>query len=159
MWFWIALFLVLGVITLYYSRHQPFPEISGRFAAVLIIIGAVLWISTTAPRPTGESVPAIVAAVIGGVAVVIGVIHMTVLRNDVVVAPFGGVLLCMGAISLMGDRWAEMGQTEQIGSFAVASVLVLLEIYLAFRGRVVGVQGISVQIRPQTGPTWPDSRP
>jgi len=142
-WFWIALFLVLGVITLYYSRHQPFPEISGRFAAVLIIIGAVLWISTTAPRPTGESVPAIVAAFIGGVAVVIGVIHMTVLRNDVVVAPFGGVLLCMGAISLMGDRWAEMGQTEQIGSFAVASVLVLLEIYLAFRGLVVGVQGIS----------------
>ena len=68
---------------------------------------------------------------------------MTVLRNDVVVAPFGGVLLCMGAISLMGDRWAEMGQTEQIGSFAVASVLVLLEIYLAFRGLVVGVQGIS----------------
>ena len=142
-WFWIALFLILGVITLYYSRHQPFPEISGRFAVVLIIIGVILWISTTAPRPTGESVPAIVAAFIGGVAVVIGVIHMTVLRNDVVVAPFGGVLLCMGAISLMGDRWAEMGQTEQIGSFAVASVLVMLEIYLAFRGLVVGVQGIS----------------
>ena len=119
MWFWIALFLVLGVITLYYSRHQPFPEISGRFAGVLIIIGVILWISTTAPRPTSESVPAIVAAFIGG------------------------VLLCMGAISLMGDRWAEMGQTEQIGSFAVASVLVLLEIYLAFRGLIVGVQGIS----------------
>jgi hypothetical protein len=36
-----------------------------------------------------------------------------------------------------------MGQTEQIGSFAVASLLVMLEIYLAFRGLVVGVQGIS----------------
>ncbi|MCH2267866.1 hypothetical protein [Candidatus Thalassarchaeum betae] len=143
MWFWIALFIALGVITLYYSRHQPFPEISGRFAAVLIIIGIVLWISTTAPRPTTESVPAIVAAFIGGVAVVIGVIHMAVLRDDVVVAPFGGILLCMGAISLMGDMWADMGQTEQIGSFTVASILVLLEIYLVFRGLVVGVQAIS----------------
>jgi hypothetical protein len=36
-----------------------------------------------------------------------------------------------------------MEQTEQIGSFAIASLLVMLEIYLAFRGLVIGVQGIS----------------
>ena len=104
----IAPFLILGVITLYYSRHQPFPEISGRFAVVLIIIGVILWISTTAPRPTGESVPGIVAAFIGGVAVVIGVIHMTVLRNDVVVAPFGGYCSAWGlSVSWVidGRRW------------------------------------------------------
>jgi len=75
--------------------------------------------------------------------VVIGVVQMSMLRNDVIVAPFGGVLLCMGATSLMVDRWSGMGQTEQIGSFTVASLLVMLEIYLAFRGLVVGVQGIS----------------
>ena len=74
---------------------------------------------------------------------VIGVIQMSMLRNDVIVAPFGGVLLCMGAISLMVERWAGMEQTEQIGSFAIASLLVMLEIYLAFRGLVIGVQGIS----------------
>ena len=39
--------------------------------------------------------------------------------------------------SLMGGRWAEMGQTEQIGAFAVTSLLVLLKIYLAFSGLVV----------------------
>ena len=43
----------------------------------------------------------------------------------------------------MVDRWSGMGEAEQIGSFAVASLLVMLEIYLAFRGLVVGVQGIS----------------
>ena len=143
MLFWIALFAGLGITVFYYSRHQPFPEISGRFALVLLVTGAILWLSTTAPRETGESVPAVVATIIGGAAVVIGVVQMSILRNDVIVAPFGGVLLCMGATSLMVDRWSGMEQTEQIGSFAVASLLVLLEIYLAFRGLVAGVQGIS----------------
>ena len=143
MLFWIVLFASLGLTVFYYSRHQPFPEISSRFALVLLVTGAILWLSTTAPRETGESVPAVVATVIGGAAVVIGVVQMSILRNDVIVAPFGGVLLCMGAISLMVDRWSGMEQTEQIGSFAVASLLVMLEIYLAFRGLVVGVQGIS----------------
>ena len=143
MLFWIALFAGLGLTVFYYSRHQPFPEISSRFALVLLVAGAILWLSTTAPRETGESGPAVVATVIGGAAVVIGVVQMSILRNDVIVAPFGGVLLCMGATSLMVDRWPGMEQTEQIGSFAVASLLVMLEIYLAFRGLVVGVQGIS----------------
>ena len=143
MLFWIALFASLGLTVFYYSRHQPFPEISSRFALVLLVTGAILWLSTTAPRETGESVPAVVATVIGGAAVVIGVVQMSILRNDVIVAPFGGVLLCMGATSLMVDRWPGMEQTEQIGSFAVASLLVMLEIYLAYRGLVVGVQGIS----------------
>jgi hypothetical protein len=141
--FWIALFVGLGLAVLNYSRHQPFPEISSRFALVLLVTGAVLWLSTTAPRETSESVPAVVATIIGGTAVVIGVIQMSMMRNDVIVAPFGGILLCMGATSLMVDRWEGMGQAEQIGSFSVASLLVMLEIYLAFRGLVVGVQGIS----------------
>jgi hypothetical protein len=143
MLFWIALFVGIGLVVLNYSRHQPFPEISGRFALVLLVTGAFLWLSTTAPRDTGESVPAVVATVVGGTAVVIGVVQMSMLRNDVIVAPFGGILLCMGATSLMVDRWSGMGQAEQIGSFSVASLLVMLEIYLAFRGLVVGVQGIS----------------
>ena len=74
MLFWIALFTCLGLTVLYYSRHQPYPEISGRFALVLLVTGAILWLSTTAPRATGESVPAVVATIIGGAAVVIGAI-------------------------------------------------------------------------------------
>ena len=128
MLFWIALFVGLGIAVLNYSRHQPFPEISSRFALVLLVIGGFLWLSTTAPRETGESVPAVVATVVGGAAVVIGVIQMAMLRNDVIVAPFGSILLCMGAISLMVDRWSGMGQVEQIGSFSVASLLVMLVI-------------------------------
>ena len=66
---------------------------------------------------------------------------MTTTHKDVVVAPFGGVLLCVGSISLLSERWSDYDQTEQLISFALASVLVTLEIYLSFRGLVIGVQG------------------
>ena len=143
MWFWIGLFVVVGIAVLSYSRHQPFPEVSNRFAYLLILIAVVLWISSTAPRPTSDSVPAITAALVGGVAVIVGVRHMSVTHKDVLLAPFGGFLICVGAISLLSDSWFDSAQWEQIGSFILASLLIMLEIYLAFRGLVVGVKGLS----------------
>tara|TARA_B100000575_G_scaffold73693_1_gene57379 strand:+ start:20064 stop:20738 length:675 start_codon:yes stop_codon:yes gene_type:complete len=128
---------------MWYSRHQPFPEISGRFSALLLTISLLLWLSSTAPRDTSEDIPAILAASIGGLGVVFGVRHMTITHHDVVVAPFGGVLLCIGSISLLSDRWGEYDQSEQLISFALASILVMLEIYICFRGLVIGIQGIS----------------
>ena len=80
MFFWIGLFLVVGVGVLSYSRHQPFPEVSSRFAYLLILISVVLWISSTAPRSTSESVPAITAALVGGVSVVVGVRHLSLIH-------------------------------------------------------------------------------
>ena len=143
MWFWIVVFAVVGVACLWYSRHQPFPEISGRFSVLLLSISVLLWLSSTAPRGTSEEVPAVVAAIVGGLGVIFGVRHMTATHRDVVVAPFGGILLCIGSISLLSDRWNDYDQTEQLISFALASVLVTLQIYLSVRGLVIGVQGIS----------------
>ncbi|DAC35995.1 MAG: hypothetical protein QF365_01410 [Candidatus Thalassarchaeaceae archaeon] len=143
MMFWVIFYLALGVVALYYSQHQPFPEHSSRFGMLMLVTGAIFWIMTQAPRETGFLVPATSAVALGGIFVVIGVFRMAVRLDDVVVAPFGGVLLCTGTLSLMGDRWPEMAQSEQIGSFLLASILVLMEIYLAFRGLVVGVQGIT----------------
>lgn len=143
MWFWILIFACVGIACMWYSRHQPFPEISGRFSALLLTISLLLWLSSTAPRETSEEIPAILAALIGGLGVIFGVRHMTITHHDVVVAPFGGVLLCIGSISLLSGRWGEYDQSEQLVSFALASVLVMLEVYLCFRGLVIGVQGIS----------------
>ena len=90
MWFWILIFAIVGIACMWYSRHQPFPEISGRFSALLFSISLLLWLSSTAPRETSEEVPAIIASLIGGLGVVFGVRHMTITHHDVVVAPFGG---------------------------------------------------------------------
>ncbi len=140
---WIALFLALGLVSINYARHQPFPEFGNRFGWLCLGIGSVFLISRNAPRETALLAPTVVAAAIGGLGVVIGVHHMVVTQRDVLVAPFAGVLLCFGTMSLMTDAWAGMDQTSQLISFVAASVVVLLEIYLAFRGLVVGVQGIT----------------
>ena len=143
-WSWILLFSVLGVTIFWYSRKQPFPEISGFFAAILLITAGILWMATSAPRGEGnELAPAYISTIIGGCAVIYGVIKMSVTDDDVIVAPFGGILFCIGSITLLTERWAEAEQMEQIGSFILASILVGLEIYLVFRGLIIGVQGIS----------------
>ncbi len=136
--------MILGATVFWYSRKQPFPEISGFFAGVLLFIASILWMSTSAPRGEGnELAPAYISTFIGGCAVIYGVIKMSVTDDDVIVAPFGGILFCIGSITLLTERWTEASQTEQIGSFVLASVLVALEIYLIFRGLIIGVQGIS----------------
>ena len=143
-WSWILLFSVLGVTIFWYSRKQPFPEISGFFAVILLITAGILWMATSAPRGEGnELAPAYISTIIGGCAVIYGVIKMSVTDDDVIVAPFGGILFCIGSITLLTERWAEAEQMEQIGSFILASILVGLEIYLVFRGLIIGVQGIS----------------
>ena len=143
-WSWILLFSILGVTVFWYSRKQPFPEISGFFSVILLIIAAILWMATSAPRGEGnELAPAYISTFIGGCAVIYGVIKMSVTDDDVIVAPFGGILFCIGSITLLTERWNEAEQVEQIGSFILASILVALEIYLVFRGLIIGVQGIS----------------
>ena len=143
-WSWILLFLILGVTVFWYSRKQPFPEISGFFSSILFITAAILWMATSAPRGEGnELAPAYISTFIGGCAVIYGVIKMSVTDDDVIVAPFGGILFCIGSITLLTERWNEAEQMEQIGSFILASILVGLEIYLVFRGLIIGVQGIS----------------
>ena len=143
MLFWIGLFLVVGSATYYLSRLQPFPEISGRFAGLVLVLTVILWISSTSPRQGSDQFPAVLSVVVGGAAVVLGVRNMGVTKQDVILAPLGGVLFCVGGISLLSGRWEDAGQTEQIGSFILASALVMLEIYLVFRGLVIGVPGIT----------------
>jgi len=141
--YWIVLFFALGAVSLYYARIQPFPEFGNRFGWSSIAFGLVFLISRNAPRGTAILAPTVTAAIFGGLAVIYGVRHMVVTQQDVLVAPFGGVLLCVGTVSLMADSWDEMNSTDHLISFVTASVVVMLEIYLAFRGLVVGVQGIT----------------
>ena len=143
MLFWVALFAILGLSVNYYSRFQPFPEISSRFSWLLLMLASLLWLSSTAPRDVGEWIPPVLATSVGGLGVIYGAVQMSITDRDVIVGPFSGLLLCIGAIDLMVGRWDGMGQPEQIGSFIVASVLVALEIYLVFRGLVVGIKGVS----------------
>ena len=140
---WISLLLVLGAYCYYLSRLQPFPEKGSRFAMFLSAGALILWIASTSPEGAGEDLPASISVFLGGVFVVFGIRDMSLTKTDVIVAPLAGVLFCIGGISLLSSRWEFAGQAEQIGSFLLASTMVTLEMYLAFRGLVIGVPGIA----------------
>ena len=140
---WIVLLCGLGAYCYYLSRLQPFPEKGNRFAMVLFSGALILWMSSTSPEEVGNDLPAAISVFLGGVFVVTGIRDMSIMKTDVIVAPLAGILFCVGGISLLSSRWEVATQMEQIGSFFLASTMVTVELYLAFRGLVIGVPGIA----------------
>ena len=128
--YWIVLFFALGAVSLYYARLQPFPEFGNRFGWCSIALGLIFLISRNAPRDTAILAPTVTAAIFGGLAVMYGVRHMVVTQQDVLVAPFGGILLCIGTVTLMADSWDEMNATYHIISFVTVSVVILSLIHI-----------------------------
>ena len=110
---------------------------------VLFSGALILWISSTSPEEAGDDLPAAISVFLGGVFVVSGIRDMSIMKTDVIVAPLAGILFCVGGISLLSSRWEVATQMEQIGSFFLASTMVAVELYLAFRGLVIGVPGIA----------------
>jgi hypothetical protein len=140
---WIFLFLGIGGSCFWLSWHQPFPEISRRFAYLVLLAGSVLIISEQAPRETSETVPMYFALGLGVVGTLKGSVDMTRTMRDVIVAPFAGRMLCAGGAALLVGWWDEGGTYEHISSFILVSALILMEIYLVFRGLIIGVPGLS----------------
>ena len=140
---WIVLLCGIGGYCYYLSRLQPFPEKGNRFAMILFAGALILWMSSTSPGGVGSDLPAAISVFLGGVFVVSGIRDMSLMKTDVIVAPLAGILFCVGGISLLSSRWEVATQTEQIGSFLLASTMVTVEMYLAFRGLVIGVPGIA----------------
>ena len=143
MFLWIVLLCGLGWYCYYLSRLQPFPEKGNRFAMILFTGALILWISSTSPEEVGGDLPAAISVFLGGVFVVTGIRDMSIMKTDVIVAPLAGILFCIGGISLLSSRWEVATQMEQIGSFLLASTMVTVELYLSFRGLVIGVPGIA----------------
>tara|TARA_B100001123_G_scaffold8090_1_gene10004 strand:- start:1867 stop:2472 length:606 start_codon:yes stop_codon:yes gene_type:complete len=110
---------------------------------VLFSGALILWMSSTSPEEVGNDLPAAISVFLGGVFVVTGIRDMSIMKTDVIVAPLAGILFCVGGISLLSSRWEVATQMEQIGSFFLASTMVTVELYLAFRGLVIGVPGIA----------------
>ena len=140
---WIVLLCGLGAYCYYLSRLQPFPEKGNRFAMILFSGALVLWISSTSPEEAGGDLPAAISVFLGGIFVITGIRDMSIMKTDVIVAPLAGILFCIGGISLLSSRWEVATQLEQVGSFILASTMVIVQLYLSFRGLVIGVPGIA----------------
>jgi len=143
MYGWVGFFALIGATTLWMSRSQPFPEVSARFGWFVLFIAGLLAISTQSPRPTDADVPMLLAAAIGGLGVIIGIRSTSITRTDVILAPYAGFLLCVGTIALLAEGWVSYQRTEQIIGFLLATFLILGQLFLTWKGLIIGVTGIT----------------
>jgi len=128
----------LGLILIVMSAHQPFPEVSRRFGSLLLVLGLLGLLAESAPKPPSDWIWLATLTLIGGLGVVVGMRHMTYTRMDVLIAPSAGVLLCAGSIGLLWNEWDAMSTFEQISAFILASFVCMGEVYLVFRGLLIG---------------------
>ena len=129
---------VLGIILIWMSKNQPFPEYSQKFGILLLILGSFGFIAEQAERDVGPTIEPLLMMLLGGIGVVVGLIHVIRTRMDVLIAPSSGVLLVIGVISLFSNEWNELSRFEQISAFVLIAIIVLLNIYLIFRTLLIG---------------------
>ena len=130
--FAIALTLILM------SSRQPFPGPSKRYGSVLLIIALLLLIGETGPRPTSVQVHLYVLLAYGSIGLVRGVHNMLVTREEVIVAPFAGILFSVSATAIMADQWESLSSFEEYAAFATIVVIGGCQTWLVFRGLLIG---------------------
>lgn len=143
MWEWIAFIGGTATVLLWMSRAQPFPEISARWAWLMICVAILLAIATQGTRQTSPDVAPILSASIGGIGVILGIRSTSIQKRDVLVAPFASLWLTVGTISLLTTDWNEYDQTEQIVGFLLATSTTFLSTFLLWKGLIIGLQGIT----------------
>ena len=108
----------------------------------MLTFAGVRAMSTNSPRLTTEETPIVIAGGMGALGVVLGAIHDR--RNqDVVLAPFAGMWFVAATIAILTQGWDGYSTTEQWFGFFVATTVILLELFLFWKGLVIGVQGRS----------------
>jgi|TARA_B000000532_G_scaffold63495_1_gene50067 hypothetical protein len=108
----------------------------------MLTFAGILAMSTNSPRITTAETPIVIAGGMGALGVIVGAVHDR--RNqDVVLAPFAGMWFVAATIAILTDGWNEYSTTEQWFGFFVATTVILLELFLFWKGLVIGVQGRS----------------
>ncbi|RJU95088.1 MAG: hypothetical protein DWC00_05885, partial [Candidatus Poseidoniales archaeon] len=112
-WALICFEFFIGFALLYNSKNQPFPQPSSRFGWLLIMLALLILIGQAAPRPMGSNAHFVMLCALGGFGLVAGVYHLARTQRDVLVAPYAGLLFCVGVVGLMVETWSDLSTLEQ----------------------------------------------
>ena len=137
-WWFLLLEFAIAFTLILMSSRQPFPGPSKRYGSVLLIIALLLLIGETGPRPTSVQVHLYVLLAYGSIGLVRGVHNMLVTREEVIVAPFAGILFSVSATAIMADQWESLSSFEEYAAFATIVVIGGCQTWLVFRGLLIG---------------------
>jgi len=137
-WWFLLLEFAVAITLILMSARQPFPGPSKRYGSILLIIALLLLIGETGPRPTGVQVHLFVLLIYGSLGLVRGVHNMLVTRDEVIVAPFAGVLFSVSATAIMAEQWNELTVFEEYAAFATIVIIGGCQTWLVFRGLLIG---------------------
>ena len=137
-WWFLLLEFAIALTLILMSSRQPFPGPSKRYGSVLLIIALLLLIGETGPRPTSVQVHLYVLLAYGSLGLVRGVHNMLVTREEVIVAPFAGILFSVSATAIMADQWESLTSFEEYAAFATIVVIGGCQTWLVFRGLLIG---------------------
>lgn len=63
---------------------------------------------------------------------------MLVSRDEVIVAPFAGIMFCVAATAMMANQWESLTVAEEYAAFATIVALGGGQTWLVFRGLLIG---------------------
>ncbi|MDP6865951.1 MAG: hypothetical protein QGG62_03340 [Candidatus Poseidoniaceae archaeon] len=137
-WALIAFEFLIGIVLIYNSKNQPFPRPSSRFGWLVILITILVLIGQAAPKPMTVFAHFVMLSGIGGFGLVAGVYQLAQTQRDVLVAPYAGMMFCVGVVGLMVLTWDDLSKVEQWAGFLTIVVLGGGETWLIFRGLLIG---------------------
>ena len=137
-WWFLILEFAVATSLMLMSRRQPFPGPSFRYGFVLFIIALLFLIGENSPRPTNPQVHMVVLLFYGGLGLIQGVHNMVKTREEVIVAPFAGILFSISATAMMADQWSSLSKFEEYSAFATIVLIGAGQTWLVFRGLLIG---------------------
>ena len=137
-WWFLLLEFAIGITLILMSSRQPFPGPSKRYGVVLLIIASLLFIGETGPRPTDIDVHLYLLLAYGSLGLIRGIHNMLVTRDEVIVAPFAGIMFSVSATAIMANQWDSLTVFEEYAAFATIVVLGGCQTWLVFRGLLIG---------------------
>tara|TARA_B110000914_G_scaffold24790_1_gene18569 strand:+ start:153 stop:869 length:717 start_codon:yes stop_codon:yes gene_type:complete len=137
-WWFLALEFAVAITLIAMSKWQPFPGPSKRYGLLLLMISLLLLVGETAPAPTAVQVHLFFLLIYGALGLLRGVHNMLNSRDEVIVAPFAGVLFSVAATATMAEQWNSLSVFEEYAAFATIVVIGGCQTWLVFRGLLIG---------------------
>ncbi len=137
-WWFLTLEFAVAISLLFLSPKQPFPGPSRRFGWILLIVAALLLIGETSPRPTSVRVHLFIIIAFGSIGLLRGIKNMVKTREEVIVAPFSGILFSIGATALIAQQWGDLSKFEEYAGFGTIVLIGAGQTWLVFRGLLIG---------------------